>query len=79
MSDIKLQIDIRVIPPKDRYPTVYSAFQGISNNEKIELINDHDLRPLLEYKFSADFPNQYAWQYIEQGPDVWRVIVEKRQ
>jgi len=70
-------INIANIKPKDRYPTVFKTFQELKTGQKLKLINDHDLRPLLEYKLILDFPNQFKWSYWEQGPENWSVIVTK--
>lgn len=78
MTDVKVCIDIREYQPKDRYPTVSGAFEELESGEKMELINDHDIRPLLQYKLSTDYPNQYDWEYIEQGPQEWRAVIIKK-
>ena len=38
------------------------------------LINDHDPKPLY-YQFQAQQLGQVAWEYVEQGPEVWRVRI----
>ena len=40
------------------------------------LVNDHDPRPL-QYQFMHERPNQFAWAYLEEGPEVWRVKIER--
>lgn len=77
MDDIKARINIVDYQPRDRYITVSSAFESLKSGEKMELINDHDIRPLLQYKLSIDYPNQYNWKYIQQGPEVWRTVITK--
>ena len=78
MSEFSGRVDIREISPhQDKYPTVSNTFQSLKIGEKMELVNDHDLRPIFEYKFPLDFPNQYEWTYLEEGPEVWRVAVTK--
>lgn len=71
-------IDIREIYAADRYPTVSGTFEEMQPGEKLELINDHDLAHLLKYKFSIDYPERYDYEYLEQGPNVWRVLLTKR-
>ncbi|MDR7525880.1 MAG: DUF2249 domain-containing protein, partial [Armatimonadota bacterium] len=44
--------------------------------EAFELVNDHDPKPLY-YQFAAELPGQFTWQYLEQGPEVWRVRIGK--
>ncbi|MBH1940780.1 DUF2249 domain-containing protein [Mobilitalea sibirica] len=71
-------VDIRdIFPHQDKYPTVQRTFTALSIGDKMELINDHDFRPLFEYKFPYDFPGQYEWEYLEEGPEVWRVAVTR--
>ena len=78
MSEYAGRIDIREIEPhQNKYPTVYKTFKSLRIGEKMELINDHDSRPIFEYKFPLDFPDQYEWSYLEKGPEVWRVAVTK--
>ncbi|MDF2892936.1 MAG: hypothetical protein K0R80_3303 [Clostridia bacterium] len=77
MSEIR-RIDIRELDPIVRYPTVAATFEDLIEAEKLELINDHDLQHLLKYKFTIDYPDEYDYEYLEQGPEVWRVLITKR-
>jgi len=78
MSEFSGRVDIReILPHKDKYPTVYKTFESLKIGEQMELINDHEFRPIFEYKFPLDFPEQYEWTYLEEGPEVWRVAVTK--
>lgn len=43
----------------------------------MELINDHDPKPL-HYQFLAERADRFEWEYIEQGPEVWRVAISKK-
>ncbi|MDF2840199.1 MAG: hypothetical protein K0Q99_971 [Clostridia bacterium] len=72
------RIDIRELDPIVRYPTVASTFEDLTGGEKLELINDHDLKHLLKYKFTLDYPDEYDYEYIEQGPLIWQVVIIKR-
>jgi uncharacterized protein (DUF2249 family) len=38
------------------------------------LANDHDPKPL-RYQLEAMNPGQITWEYLEQGPALWRVRV----
>lgn len=78
MSKFSGRVDIReILPHKDKYPTVFKTFQSLKIGEKMALANDHDFRPIFEYKFPLDFPEQYEWTYLEGGPEVWHVAVTK--
>jgi uncharacterized protein (DUF2249 family) len=78
MSDEIMKVVISNLDPVNRYPTVSKTFEGLDHGEKLELVNDHDLQHLLKYKFSEDFPDQYDYIYLEEGPEVWRVMLTKR-
>lgn len=32
------------------------------------MIRVQHMRPLLQYKLSADYPDKYDWEYTAQGP-----------
>ena len=66
------KVDVRDSRPRDRHPLIFSTFRSLAAGEAMELVNDHDPKPLY-YQFQAELPGQFAWDYLEQGPDVWRV------
>ena len=70
-------IDARTLPNCDaRHSAVFQAFEGLANGEAFELVNDHDPRPL-SYHLQQRYPNQFGWAYLEAGPDVWRVAIQR--
>mgnify|MGYP001119292732 FL=1 len=72
----KQTIDVRSIMPRDRHPLIFDAFDQLSSGEAFLLVNDHDPKPLY-YQFMHERTNQFQWDYVEQGPDVWKVRVGK--
>ncbi len=40
------------------------------------LVNNHDPKHLHD-EFEVDHPGSYGWEYIEKGPDVWRIRITK--
>ena len=69
-------IDVREIPPRDRHPLIFSTFAHLPAGGQIELVNDHDPKPLY-YQFQAEHGGTFGWQYEAHGPDVWRVRITK--
>lgn len=67
-------VDVRTIIPRERHPLIFRTFDALQPGESFELVNDHDPKPLY-YQLSAERPGQLEWQYLEQGPEVWRVQV----
>ena len=70
-------LDIRPIVPRDRHPLIFDRFDALPAGAAFVLINDHDPRPLF-YQFSVERKDEFKWEYLEQGPEVWRVRIEKR-
>ena len=71
------QLDVRKIGPKDKHPTIFQTFAKLQPGQTMEIINDHDPKPLY-YQFMAEHADQFAWQYLEDGPEVWRVAITKK-
>ena len=70
------RIDVRSILPRERHPLIFDTFRGLGIGESMELINDHDPRPLY-HQFQIDKPGMVAWDYLENGPVTWRVRITK--
>ena len=73
---IKTTLDVRTIIPRERHPLIFDTFDRLAAGEAFELVNDHDPKPLY-YQFNAERPGQFSWDYLEKGPQVWRVKVAR--
>jgi uncharacterized protein (DUF2249 family) len=69
-------VDVRNIPPRERHPFIFSSFDELEVNDWIELLNDHDPKPL-HYQFMHERPEEFSWEYIESGPVVWKVHIRR--
>jgi uncharacterized protein (DUF2249 family) len=69
-------VDVRTIAPRERHPLIFSTFRSLTQGQAMELVNDHDPRPLY-YQFQAESPGAFGWDYLEMGPDTWRVRISK--
>ena len=67
-------LDVRNVVPRERHAMIFDSFAGLKPGEAFVLINDHDPRPLY-YQFQAEHTGQFSWDYLEQGPEVWRVRI----
>lgn len=73
MSDA-ITIDVREIPPRNRHSLIIQAYQALGAGGSLLLQVDHDPKPL-QYQFDAEYNGAFSWQYLEQGPDLWRVRI----
>ncbi|GJM41977.1 MAG: aminotransferase [Ardenticatenaceae bacterium] len=70
-------LDIRTILPMNRHPLIFDQFEALKPEESFILVNDHDPKPLF-YQFQAERTDQFTWDYLEQGPQAWRVRIGRR-
>lgn len=75
MSDMT-ELDIRSVPPMNRHPMIFDRFERLQPGEGFVLINDHDPKPLY-YQFQAELTGRFGWDYLESGPQTWRVRISK--
>jgi uncharacterized protein (DUF2249 family) len=76
MSDTR-ELDVRVIPPREKHPAIFATFDALAAGESFVLVNDHDPFPL-RYQFEAERGDGFGWDYLESGPVVWRVRISRR-
>jgi len=69
-------IDVRTIPPRQKHPTIFNAWNELADGESLLILNDHDPLPLY-YQFACEFAGQFQWAYEAQGPELWRVRISK--
>ncbi|WP_442594421.1 DUF2249 domain-containing protein [Neobacillus sp. D3-1R] len=70
-------VNVPDYPPREKHPTIFNTFDGLNPGENMLIVNDHDPRPLL-YQFMMERPEQFEWEYIEEGPENWRVAISKK-
>jgi uncharacterized protein (DUF2249 family) len=69
-------VDVRILPPRQRHPLIFRTWEQLPTGEAMLLANDHDPLPLY-YQFACEHQRQFHWEYLEQGPEVWRVRISK--
>ena len=69
-------IDVRTIVPRERHPLIFKTFHELGAGEAFLLVNDHDPKPLY-YQFQAELGQPFQWDYLEKGPEVWKVRIAK--
>jgi uncharacterized protein (DUF2249 family)/iron-sulfur cluster repair protein YtfE (RIC family) len=67
-------LDVREVVPRQRHTLIFDTFGALKPGQAFVLVNDHDPRPLY-YQFQAEHTGEFSWDYLEQGPEVWRVRI----
>ncbi|WP_433498164.1 DUF2249 domain-containing protein [Sphaerimonospora sp. CA-214678] len=68
------ELDVRSEAPARRHDLIFETYTALSAGEGFVLVNDHDPKPLY-YQFAAEHTGQFSWDYLEQGPETWRVRI----
>lgn len=76
MQTNEIIVDVSVLPPRERHPRVFNAWNSLASGQAMVLVNDHDPIPLY-YQFAAEHRGAFHWHYVESGPDTWRVRISK--
>ena len=71
-----IRIDAPTIAPRERHATIMATFARLQPNQAIDLVNDHDPKPLY-YQFAAEHRDEFTWSYRQEGPEVWEVEIRK--
>jgi len=69
-------VDVRSFVPAERHRRIFQLVDGLAPGASFILVNDHDPKPLY-YQLEAEHPKQFSWNYLERGPQVWRVEIGK--
>lgn len=74
MSATDQLLDVRAEKPARRHDLILETYTALAPGAGFVLVNDHDPKPLF-YQFAAEHANAFTWEYLEQGPEVWRVRI----
>jgi regulator of cell morphogenesis and NO signaling len=71
-------LNVSVIAPRLKHPTIFARFDELSEGEDMVILNDHDPKPLY-YQLLGERGNIFSWEYLEEGPESWLVRIAKRK
>lgn len=74
MTNEDRQLDVRSEPPARRHELIFETYTSLDPGERFVLVNDHDPKPLY-YQFAAEHAGAFSWEYVEEGPQTWRVRI----
>ena len=67
-------VDVRTENPRIRHQLIFETFASLDGGTAFVLVNDHDPKPLY-YQLAAENAGEFSWDYLEEGPEVWRVRI----
>lgn len=70
------ELDVRSLPKPDKHPAIFAAYESLPVGGAFTLVNNHDPKHLRN-EFDLDHPGSYGWEYVEAGPQAWRIQISK--
>ena len=71
-------IDVTSIEPRMKHPTIFDAFDAVTEGNAVVIHNDHDPKPLY-YQLLGERGNCFSWTYLLNGPEIWEVEIRKNR
>lgn len=71
-------INVPLIEPRLKHPTIFKTFDEMADGRSLTILNDHDPKPVY-YQLLGERGNIFKWEYLEQGPELWKVKITKRE
>jgi regulator of cell morphogenesis and NO signaling len=69
-------LNVTLLEPRQKHPTIFARFDALNEGESVTIHNDHDPKPLY-YQLLGERGNTFTWEYLEQGPEWWKVRISK--
>lgn len=70
-------LNVTLLEPRQKHPTIFARFDDLIGGKSLTIHNDHDPKPLY-YQLLGERGNIFNWEYLEQGPEWWKVKISKR-
>ena len=77
-SSIAETLDVRPVEPKYRFDTIMGAYLRLAAGEQLDLTLDHDPSCMYYTLLAEQGAEAFAFDYLERGPEAWRVVVTRR-
>jgi len=71
-------IDVTQIEPRLKHPTIFKNFDALQAGESFTILNDHDPKPVY-YQLLGERGNIFTFEYLEAGPEWWRIKIAKNK
>ncbi|WP_101298011.1 DUF2249 domain-containing protein [Halegenticoccus soli] len=63
------RLDVRDLPPAERHPKIKAAFASLDSGDALELVNDHEPKPLFyEMRAEEDDFDAERYEVERRGP-----------
>lgn len=71
------ELDARLIPHAVRHAAIFGALDAVGLGHALVLVAPHDPLPMLA-QLEQRQPGAFAIEYLQRGPDAWRLRLSRR-
>src|ERR1035437_6186987 len=71
-------LNVTLLEPRQKHPTIFVRFDELAEGESLTIHNDHDPKPLY-YQLLGERGNVFTWEYLEEGPEFWKIKIAKNK
>jgi uncharacterized protein (DUF2249 family) len=72
-----MALDLRIIELKDRFDRIMEAYDALAVEQALLLTAEHDPKSMYYTLRATRGDEAFAFEYLEDGPDTWRVRITK--
>jgi uncharacterized protein (DUF2249 family) len=72
-----MALDLRIIEQKDRFDRIMEAYDALAVEQALLLTAEHDPKCMYYTLRATRGDEAFAFEYLEDGPDTWRVRITK--
>lgn len=69
-------VHVREIDPRHRHTVIFQLIENLDMDSSLQLVVDHNPKALC-FQLEAKYGQRYRWAYLEQGPDIWRLRLQR--
>jgi len=70
-------LDATLLEPRIKHQTIFAHYDNLKSGEYFILHNDHDPKPLY-HQLVIQKGEVFTWDYIENGPEWWKIKITKK-
>lgn len=71
-------LNVTLLEPREKHPAIFQRYDLLNDGESLTIHNDHDPKPLY-YQLLGERGDGFTWEYLEQGPEWWKVRISKKR
>lgn len=71
-------LNVTALEPRLKHPTIFEMYDALHPGQAFIIENDHDPKPLY-YQLLAERGQTFLWDYLENGPEIWKVKIAKKE